>query len=240
MEYPDNIRRWKKKLVMAAAAPYRSAGRFAWHFARGKLGGDPVFPELLRQGLMASNSHILDLGCGQGLLAAWLRAAEKLYSSGDWPENWPPAPAQLTIRGLELMPRDVQRGKAALGSQATIEQADIRTADFGQADIVVILDVLHYMDYTAQEAVLRRVRKALSNHGTLLMRIGDAASGWRFKLSNGVDAVVAAARGHGRVRLYGRSSGQWRSVLEQLGFTVEPIAMGYGTPFANILLVGRV
>ena len=57
---------------------------------------------------------------------------------------------------------------------------------------------------------------------------------------NGVDAVVAAARGHGRVRLYGRSSGQWRSVLEQLGFTVEPIAMGYGTPFANILLVGRV
>ncbi|NNM89069.1 MAG: class I SAM-dependent methyltransferase [Phycisphaerae bacterium] len=240
MTYPDNILRWKKKLVLTAAAPYRSAGRFAWHFARGKLGGDPVFLELLRQGLIAKNSQILDLGCGQGLLVAWLRAAETLYSSGDWPENWPPAPAQPTIRGIELMPRDVQRGKAALGHRATIEQGDIRTAEFGQADMVVILDVLHYMDYGAQEAVLRRVRKALANHGTLLMRIGDAASGWRFRLSNCVDAVVAAARGHGRVRLYGRSITQWRSALEQLGFAVEQIPMGYGTPFANILLVGRV
>ena len=50
------IRRWKKQLVATAAAPYRRAGRFAWHFARGKLGGDPVFLGILRQGLMASNS----------------------------------------------------------------------------------------------------------------------------------------------------------------------------------------
>ena len=36
-----------------ASAPYRSAGRFAWHFARGKLGMDPVFRHLLSRGLIA-------------------------------------------------------------------------------------------------------------------------------------------------------------------------------------------
>lgn len=234
------IRRWKKQLVATAAAPYRRAGRFAWHFARGKLGGDPVFLGILRQGLIASNSQILDLGCGQGLLAAWLHAAHALSSSGNWPQGWPPAPAQLTIRGIELMPRDVQRGQSALGSGATIKQGDIRTTDFGQADVVVILDVLHYMDYAAQETVLRRVRAALPLHGILLMRIGNAASGWRFRLSNCVDALVALARGHGIVRLHGRSLAQWQLALEQLGFTVEQIPMSDGTPFANILLVARL
>ena len=240
MDYPENIHRWKKQLVVLAAAPYRSAGRFAWHFARGKLGGDPVFLEILHHSLIASNSQILDLGCGQGLLAAWLHAAQALCANGDWPENWPPAPVQLSIRGIELMPRDVQRGKSAMDRGATIEQGDIRTAEFGQADVVVILDVLHYMDYAAQDDVLRRVRAVLPVHGTLLMRIGNADGGWRFRLSNCMDSLVAAARGHGMVRLYGRSLGQWRKALEELGFAVEPIPMSQGTPFANVLLVGRV
>ena len=35
-------------LIDAASAPYRRAGRFAWHFARGKLGMDPVFRHVLQ------------------------------------------------------------------------------------------------------------------------------------------------------------------------------------------------
>ena len=36
-----------RRLLDRASAPYRGAGRFAWHFARGKLGHDPVFRHLL-------------------------------------------------------------------------------------------------------------------------------------------------------------------------------------------------
>ncbi|EQD39592.1 Methyltransferase type 12, partial [mine drainage metagenome] len=61
MDQLKEIARWKAELVLTAAEPYRSAGRFAWHFARGKLGGDPVFFGLLRHGLIPSNSRILDL-----------------------------------------------------------------------------------------------------------------------------------------------------------------------------------
>ena len=36
-----------RALVEAASAQYRAADKFAWHFARGKLGGDPVFRHVL-------------------------------------------------------------------------------------------------------------------------------------------------------------------------------------------------
>lgn len=227
-------------MVAAAAKPYRAAGRFAWHFARGKLGGDPAFVGLLQHALIPAKSRILDLGCGQGLLAAWLGAANTLSSAGNWPQKFPPAPQVATYRGIELMPRDVQRANAVLGNGVSIEQGDIRTADFASADVVVILDVLHYMPLSAQDDVLNRVRRALEPKGTLLMRIGDSAGGWPFHLSNYVDSAVAIARGHKPGRLYCRTLDQWKSALENMGFAMTTIPMSQGTPFANVLLVGKI
>ena len=98
-------------LIDRASAPYRSAGLFAYNFARGKLSGDPVFRALLERGLLLGRGHILDLGCGQGLLASWLRAALLCYKNGNWPQGWPPAPAPHSTRGIELMVRDVERAR---------------------------------------------------------------------------------------------------------------------------------
>ena len=80
----------RQRLLDRASAPYRAAGKFAYHFARGKLGGDPMFLALLQRGLIPDRSRILDLGCGQGLLAAWLLAARQLYDAGEWPAEWRP------------------------------------------------------------------------------------------------------------------------------------------------------
>jgi 2-polyprenyl-3-methyl-5-hydroxy-6-metoxy-1,4-benzoquinol methylase len=63
-----------RALVEAASAPYRAADRFAWRFARRKLGGDPVFRHVLERGLIKPDSRLLDIGCGQGLLASLLNA----------------------------------------------------------------------------------------------------------------------------------------------------------------------
>ena len=61
---------------MRAAARYRPTGRGPYYFARGKLSGDPVFAALLRDGLIKDAARIVDVGCGLGVLAAWLAAAE--------------------------------------------------------------------------------------------------------------------------------------------------------------------
>ena len=89
---------WRAALLDEASKPYRKADPFAYFFARGKLGIDPVYRAILERGLLRQRSRVLDLGCGQGLLTAWLRAATLSYERGSWPDAWPEAPRPLSIR----------------------------------------------------------------------------------------------------------------------------------------------
>ena len=230
--------------VDAASEPYRSAGHFAWHFARGKLRLDPVFPYLLREGLIAPGSHVLDIGCGQGLLASLLGSAALLAREGRWPAQWRDAPLGVRLTGIELMPRDVQRARAALetpGSGAKFVCGDMRHTAFpGGVDAVVILDVLHYISVAEQDAVLARVREALRGGGRLLLRVGDASARRGFRASQWVDAVVTFVRGHRVTPVFGRPLAAWIERLESLGFEVRSEPMSQGTPFANVLLVATL
>lgn len=231
-------------LLDQATAPYRPISKFAWHFARGKLGGDPAFAGLLQRGLIPAGARVLDIGCGQGLMAALLGSLTGASpAERAWPSGWAAAPSGASVRGIELMPRDVARARLALahlGERASFVQGDMCRTDFGQADVVVILDVLHYVSHEAQLDVLRRVRDALTPGGTLLLRVGDAAAGLPFRISNFVDFLVTFGRGHRLARLYCRPLAQWQGLLQELGFAVETIPMHEGTPFANILLVARL
>ncbi len=227
-------------LVESASAPYQRSGRFAWHFARGKLRRDPVFSHLIERGLIAPHSRVLDIGCGQGLLASLIRAAARLASQGRWPSHWAEAPVGVRIAGIEVLARDVARARAALGDSAEFVCADMRSAAFAAADTVVLLDVLHYLSIAEQDAVLARVRIALPEGGRLVLRVGDAASRGRFAASRWVDRLVTLMRGQGFGRHAGRTLAQWQQRLRELGFAVASEPMGKGTPFANVLLVGTV
>ena len=226
-------------LLDAASEPYRNAGRFAYHFARGKLRTDPVYRAILELGLLLGRARVLDLGCGQGLLASWLKAAERCYTRGSWPRTWPPAPRALSTRGIELKARDVERARRALGAGSEVSQADIRDTAFGAVDAVVILDVLHYMPPQAQLEVLKRVRAALPLRGLLLLRVGDAGGGLRFRWGQCSDKLVMLLRGHSLVAQHCRSVAQWRVLLRECGFDSEAKPMSQGTPFANVLLIAH-
>jgi SAM-dependent methyltransferase len=229
------------RLLDRASAPYRSAGRFAWHFARGKLGHDPVFRHMLAAGLIPAGGRVLDIGCGQGLLASLLRACAAMRSTGEWPQSWPAAPAATQVTGIELMPRDVERARAALGEGEDLRFVcgDMRSEPFPPCHAVVILDVLHYVTHAEQEAVLRRVRDALVPGGRLLLRVGDASARRGFAISQWVDRCVTRVRGHTVAPVYGRPLDEWMATLRALGMQVEPRPMSQGTPFANVLLVAQ-
>lgn len=233
---------FEEQLFDAAVEPYRQAGKFATHFARGKLTGDPVFREILARGLIAPNTHVLDIGCGQGLLSAWLLAAERMAKNPGWPSGWKAAPYAVTGKGIELMPADVVRAEKALFAHLNrfkFEVGDMCSTPFEIAETAVILDVLHYVPYAAQEDVLQRVLDALTPQGLLILRVGNAAGGLGFKVSNWVDHVVTLARGHSLSRLYCKPLVDWISQLERLGFQVEAKPMSQGTPFANVLLLAH-
>jgi cyclopropane fatty-acyl-phospholipid synthase-like methyltransferase len=197
-----------------------------------------VFKALLERGLLLGRGRILDLGCGQGLLSAWLYAAQLCYESGSWPQDWPPAPRPNLTRGIELRSRDVERAQIALGPQCGVSQGDIRDAEFGSADAVVMLDVLQYLSQEEQLQVLKRVRAALPARGLLLLRIGDANGGLRFRYGQWVDKAVMLVRGRRSVVMHCRSTSQWRQLLSECGFEVQTTPMSQGTRFANVLLIG--
>ena len=229
-------------LLDQASAPYRTAGRFAWRFARGKLSMDPVFRHLVEAGHLRPGARVLDIGCGQGLLASLLASSGALVRAGRWPSAWPPAPVPAHVTGIELMPRDVQRARVALaplGDAAQFVCGDMRHTAFPPVDAVVILDVLHYIGIAEQNQVLARVRAALQPGGRLLLRVGDASARRGFVISQWVDAVVTRIRGHRVLPQYGRTLAEWSAQLEQLGFAVRSLPMSAGTPFANVLLVAE-
>jgi SAM-dependent methyltransferase len=240
-----------RRLHAHATQPYRRAGRFAWHFARGKLGKDPVFRWLVEQGqIAAGHRRVLDIGCGQGLLASLLSSMSQLQQGAQWPAHWAPTPQAPSYTGIELMSRDIQRAERSIGHLRPTPAfvcADMCSTALPPSDLVVILDVLHYVDLPAQDAVLQRVREALlagaadgaadATPPRLLLRVGDAASALGYSISQWVDHTVTRIRGHRVAPTWGRPLADWVGQLERLGFAVRSEPMSQGTPFANVLLV---
>jgi SAM-dependent methyltransferase len=229
-------------LIRSASSYYRDSGRFALHFARNKLRYDPAYRTILAQGLLEGRGRILDLGCGQGLLAAWLLAARAQHAEAAalWPQDWSFPPAPEAYRGIDLDSREVARARNALngstGIAVNLEHADIRSADYAQADAVVLLDVLHYLSRAAQEQVLQRAHAALAPRGLLLLRVGDATGGIGHRYGRAVDQTVGLLR-HGRwTELACRALADWEELLGRCGFASRAVPHGGRAGFVNVLL----
>jgi SAM-dependent methyltransferase len=227
-----------RALAREAAARYPARDRFARHFAYGKLTRDPVFAHMLDGGLIADGTSVLDLGCGQGLLAALLATAQAKHEAGLWPARRRVPPRTRSLIGIDLSPRACERARSAL-PQARWMCADLRGAELPYAGTIVMLDVLHYLEAPAQESLLERVRAALEPGGVLLLRVADARPSWRLSATLAADRLTAWIRGRGGGRIHVRPLDEWRNLLERHGLRVGAVPMSAGTPFANVLLEAR-
>lgn len=232
----------KRRMLQLSTEPYRATGYINYRWARGKLGGDPLFPALIEHAILPSGARVLDLGCGRGLLASWLLSAERLAAQGLWPDDVAP-PAGLSFRGVDLVAREAECGNRALrplyGDRVQLSGGDMREAKFDGIDAVAILDVLHYIPYAEQDRLLDRIRAALGREGLFVARIGDASAGLRFAFSQAVDRGISFIQRHRLPQLWCRPLDAWSAALERRSFAVETIPMSTGTPFANVMLVAR-
>jgi SAM-dependent methyltransferase len=196
---------------------------------------DAFYSVLLSQNLVPAGARILDLGCAQGLLAAWLFAAQQYHSEGAWPNSSPVPVSIESYRGIDRNEAEIRRARRAIGQRAEFSVGDITLEQVSKATLIVLLDVLHYLEYGAQEKLLRLVRSALPGGGTLLLRVGDSADGVRARLSGWIDQVVMRMRG-AQGHLYRRPLTAWLVLLDDTGFTVQQIAHQRSAGYANALL----
>jgi uncharacterized protein (DUF2062 family)/2-polyprenyl-3-methyl-5-hydroxy-6-metoxy-1,4-benzoquinol methylase len=226
-----------RDLIEETAYRYLGSGMFDWEFVRGKLRHDPVYLQVLQQGLLPSEGRLLDLGCGRGILLSLLLTARTRFDRGLHPQGWPPPPV-LDLHGIETGFKPAQAARAALGDQARIDVLDLRDSELPPSRVVLLLDVLHYLPAEVQEDLLKKIANALEPGGLLLIRDADAGAGWRFTATRIQERICALARRHWKQRFHYRSATEWSRLLEEIGFTVDLQPMGMGTPYGNILLTG--
>lgn len=150
--------------ALRAAARFR--GRHFLHgYARGKARWDPAYPAVVQR--LADSSHrLLDVGCGVGLLAAYLR------ESG----------CRQPILGIDLNGRKINTARqrvAAFYPGIEFQVADARTLPDFSGDIVM-LDVLHYLDPAAQQALLDAVADRIAPGGRAMIRTAFRQRCWRY------------------------------------------------------------
>jgi len=209
----------------AAAARYARAGRFATGLARGKMRSDPVYRALLQRGI-AHAASVTDLGCGRGYLFALILASRR-----DEPHP--------RLAGVELSARAVRLARLACGEDATITQTDLTSAPIPRSEVFTLVDVLHYLPRTVQDALLERACAALEPGGRLFVREADASAWAGFLAVRFSESFAALARGEGLRPFDFRRGDELARRLEACGTSVEPFPMGAGTPFANILFEAR-
>lgn len=231
-------RRFRKLLVDRAAQPYLDTGYPQWEFVRGKLSFDPVYLHLVTSSLLPSRGRLVDLGCGRGILLALLSAYGEVSASAQRPEGWA-EPPELELEGVEGRRRVAAVARRALGGRARVRWADLRGLEVPPCSAVVMLDVLHYLDGELQRDLVTRATGALGEGGVLVVREADAGAGWRFAVTVGAERLRSVLRGGPRERFCFRSAGEWRALLEAHGLTVSVEPCHRGTPFANVLVVGR-
>lgn len=218
-------------LAEATAWRYRACGRFVHGFVLGKLRYDPVYRALLELPCWGGAGLIVDLGCGQGIVPVLLTTAAAL--------NLLPGGRALVpgVWGLERDAAAAVAARKALAGCGEIVTGDVCSAELPRCRVVLLIDLLYHLEPAAQEALLAKVRDALEPGGRLILREADAAAGWRFAITWLAEWLRGLGRGKPFRRRHYRRAGDWKRLLEGLGFSVEARPMSEGTPFANDLLI---
>ncbi|MCH1505721.1 MAG: methyltransferase domain-containing protein [Verrucomicrobiaceae bacterium] len=164
-----------KKACRALADAF--PGRWNREYCYWKLRSDPLYlaASLALLDMDDGEIPLLDIGCGLGLFARYLRQAG----------------FKAPIRGVDYDERKIR------AAQAISERADSEALEFGVGDVrdtlpsflghLSILDVLQYFTEPQQQALLQQVAASVAPNGCLVIRSGLAEPTWRFRVTRVAD-----------------------------------------------------
>ncbi len=212
------------RAVEAVAQRYAPGRRAAYHYVRGKLASDPVARALVERAAKASLGEVTDIGCGRGQMALLLLEANSATRvlGFDW-----------DAKKIDDARRAAKEG-APLAAEFTVTHAE--TGELPACDTALLLDVLHYMDVAAQDALLDRVAKAARR--TVLVRELDPDRGLRSAFTR-AEEWLATRGGVNRGGLHPRPIAEITRRLEAHGFVTRVEPCWAGTPFSNVLVVAE-
>jgi len=188
--------------------------RFLRAYVRFKVRIDPVYAAVFER-LRGNDEPLLDVGCGIGILALYLR--ERGFNA--------------PIRGID---HDVR--KIAIAGEVmpdvSFDVADARTID--ASGTIVLLDLLHYFRAEDQARILASAAKTAT---TVIIRDAVRDGSWRYGVTYAQETFSRAVRWLRAERLHFPSGDD---VLRPFAnFDAEVVPLHGRTPFNNYLFVFR-
>ena len=198
-------------------ARYAAAGRADRYYVAGKLAFDPVVKLIAS---LERLGRVLDLGCGRGQLALLLLELGRATS----------------VCGIDSDGRKIEVARAA-GPDAKFEVGDLAHAELPPADTILLIDVLHYLPASEQDALLRAAALALFPGGRLLVRELDADPSAQSAVTRFLEwCARKIGFNRGRASAY-RPARAVTDVLERAGLACSVQGASEGTPLGNVLII---
>lgn len=213
------------EVLRRAAAKYEPQGRVAAGWALGKLRGDPAYAAVLELTVeVRQGGSVLDVGCGDGYLLAALAVARP----------------DLELHGLDHDAARLAQARRALPeARVRLEPTDVRRASLPRADLVVLLDVLHYLPPVEQDRLLQQLAACVRARGALVIRDAAAGEGWRSWVTWLFERLFVWLGRHRGAGVYFRTQQELVDAVARTGLAAETRPCREGTPMSNVLVVGR-
>lgn len=208
----------------------RVAALFSSRWLRGyvgnKLGSDPLFPlayELLRD----SDAPILDVGCGVGLLAFYLRERG----------------LKQALTGVDIDERKIRRAieSAARGRYAELCFAvqDVAHELPPACGNVAVFDLLHYLPRAAQQHLSRQLAARVAPGGVLLLRECPRDNSARYHATYVAEVFAQMISWNWTAPLHFPTSDSINDAFNEREFDREVRPAWGRTPFNNRLFIFR-
>jgi SAM-dependent methyltransferase len=202
------------------------ASRWLRFYVGSKLRSDPVF-RLAHELLSDVAGPILDIGCGVGLLAFYLR--ERGFNQ--------------TIVGIDIDKRKIRRAIAASESH---RYAGLRFVVHDVArDLppftgsITIFDLVHYLGSSAQRKLLAEVATRVAPGAALLLRDSPRDGSARFRATYAAEVFAQTISWNWRTPLHFPTTASINAAFSESKF-VRDVQPAWGaTPFNNRLFVFR-
>jgi 2-polyprenyl-3-methyl-5-hydroxy-6-metoxy-1,4-benzoquinol methylase len=204
----------------------RCDNRWDYHYTKSKLARDPIYAAVIAA-LDTNSLPVLDIGCGMGLLAHYLRAAGSMR----------------TVHGFDFDPRKI-RSAAAMALRGGMQDCHFHCGDAREAlpafqGNVVILDVLQYLQPEAQRELLLSSAAKVPMGARLILRSGLCDASWRYKITVAGDWLAKGTRWMKAAPVAYPSAEGLRQTLSEAGLDITISPLWGATPFNNHLILAE-
>jgi len=197
---------------------FQAAPRRGRRFVHWKIRLDRIFWQLAREDLGVGPA--VDLGCGYGTALAVLTLKD---------------PAR-ELHGCDLDAARVGTAGLALDRPGVhLSVGDVRTFPLPGAGLILILDVLQYLEAAEQAALLRRCAAALQPGGRLIVRLPDTTRGFHGWMTRSLDRIIFWV-GRARVRPAYQTVESYERLLAEAGMTVAVRRSRNRLPLAHVVI----